>query len=273
MIINKKQWPRLLLVTILLMAVLFCLAYPKKMSATMVADSESGTKVLVLNYHKVDNTFISLAVRPDDFDKQMQYLSDNGYNTITPDELYDSLAGNKELPENPVLITFDDGYEDNYTTMLPIIEKYNMKAVVYMVTNDIGKSGYLTWDELRDMQERGVEIGSHTANHQPLTKLERDKQIEEMHLSKLLMEWNGIKTVFSFSYPNGAYDENMPMLLQENEYLTAVTGDAGLNTMTTNPYLLQRLNIPRPRFGLLEFKLRLFKAELFTRLNIKQHQE
>lgn len=231
----------------------------------------------ILEYHKIDAVDDAegkeYTVPPAEFEKQLAYLQAEGYTTITLLDYMKARKGKLELPAKPIVLTFDDGYEDNYTTMLPIIERYNMKAVVYMVTNDIGKTGYLTWDELRDMQERGVEIGSHTANHQPLTKLERDKQIEEMHLSKLLMEWNGIKTVFSFSYPNGAYDENMPMLLQENEYLTAVTGDAGLNTMTTNPYLLQRLNIPRPRFGLLEFKLRLFKAELFTRLNIKQHQE
>ena len=116
----------------------------------MVADSESGTKVLVLNYHKVDNTFISLAVRPDDFDKQMQYLSDNGYNTITPDELYDSLAGNKELPENPVLITFDDGYEDNYTNAYPILKKYGFKGTIFVISSFLGKNkNYITWDQDR----------------------------------------------------------------------------------------------------------------------------
>jgi peptidoglycan/xylan/chitin deacetylase (PgdA/CDA1 family) len=121
------------------------------------------------------------------------------------------------------------------------------------------------------MQNRGIELGSHTANHQPLTTLDREKQAEEMKLSKLLMEWNGLKTIFTFSYPNGAYDEGMPQLLAENEYLTAVTGDGGLNTFKTNPYLLQRTNIPYPRFGLTEFKLRLFKSEAMTKLGIRQH--
>ena len=146
-----------------------------------------------------------------------------------------------------------------------------MTAVVYMVTNSIGRKDYLSWNQLRDMQARGIEIGSHTANHQPLTSLDREKQAEEMKLSKLLMEWNGLKTIYSFSYPNGAYDEGMPDLLRENEYLNAVTGDGGLNTLKTNPYLLQRTNIPHPRLGLLEFKLRLFKGEVMTRLGIHQH--
>ena len=69
------------------------------------------------------------------------------------------------------------------------------------------------------------------------------------------------------------YDTTMPALLQQNEYLAAVTGDAGLNTFDTDPYLLQRINIPHPRFGLAEFRLRLLKAEVFTKLGIRQHIE
>lgn len=210
-------------------------------------------------------------VPPEDFRDQLDYLREEGYTAISMLDYMKAKKGKAELPPRPVILTFDDGYESNYTTLLPILESYGMKATVYMVTNDIGLPGYLTWDELRDMQERGIEIGSHTANHQPLTEMDRSRQEEEMRLSKLLLEWNGIHTVFSFSYPNGAYDSGMPELLEQNGYLTAVTGDAGLNTFQTDPYLLQRINIPHPRFGRLEFRLRLFKAAVMTRLGIRQH--
>ena len=270
---TKRKWAKRLLLILLLLLIPLLVSSPKQMTATMVADSENGTKVLILNYHKIDNTFISLAVRPDDFDTQMKYLSENGYHTISPDELYNSLAGTGELPDNPVMITFDDGYEDNYTIMLPILEAHGMKATMYMVTNNIGQPDYLTWEELRDMQERGVEIGSHTADHEPLADQPKAWQNDQLRLSKLLMEWNGIHTVFSFSYPNGSYDEELPELLRQNNYLSAVTGDAGLNTFQTNPYLLQRVNIPHPRLGLLEFRLRLLKAQLWARFDINQHLE
>lgn len=210
-------------------------------------------------------------VPPEDFRDQLDYLREEGYTAISMLDYMKAKKGKAELPPRPVILTFDDGYESNYTTLLPILESYGMKATVYMVTNDIGLPGYLTWDELRDMQERGIEIGSHTANHQPLTEMDRSRQEEEMRLSKLLLEWNGIHTVFSFSYPNGAYDSGMPELLEQNGYLTAVTGDAGLNTFQTDPYLLQRINIPHPRFGRMEFRLRLFKAAVMTRLGIRQH--
>ena len=231
--------------------------------------------VVVLEYHHINddvgNDGWAYTVPVADFAEQLDYLQAEGYTTITMQDFMRAKKGKQELPAKPVVLTFDDGYEDNYTTLLPMLEERHMTAVVYMVTNSIGRKDYLSWNQLRDMQARGIEIGSHTANHQPLTSLDREKQAEEMKLSKLLMEWNGLKTIYSFSYPNGAYDEGMPDLLRDNEYLNAVTGDGGLNTLKTNPYLLQRTNIPHPRLGLLEFKLRLFKGEVMTRLGIHQH--
>ena len=147
-----------------------------------------------------------------------------------------------------------------------------MKAVFYMVTNAIGKPGYLTWEDLFDLEHSGMEIGSHTANHLPLTTLTRDEQRDELRLSKLLMEWRGMKTIYSFSYPNGAYDDAVVAMLAEEDYLTAVTGEAGLNTLTTNPYLLHRVNIPPPHFGITEFRLRLLKADLAARLETRLAQ-
>lgn len=255
---------------ILLVAGALLLAFVGWLALTPMPDG-----VPVLEYHMVNDADNgegwAYNVPPEEFRQQLDYLQQQGYTTITMLEFMKAKKGKLELPDKPIILTFDDGYEDNYTTMLPMLEARGMKAVVYMVTNDIGRPNYLSWDQLRDMQDRGIEIGSHTANHQPLTHLDPEKQAEEMRLSKLLMEWNGIRTVFSFSYPNGAYTDAMPGMLAENEYLTAVTGDAGLNTFATNPYLLQRVNIPHPRFGLTEFKLRLWKAAVMTKLGVKQH--
>lgn len=231
----------------------------------------------VLEYHMVTmhpkENAEAYNVPPEDFAGQLDYLAEQGYTTITMLEFMKARKGKLELPEKPIILTFDDGYDDNYYEMLPILEAHGMKAVVYMVTNMIGQPGYLTWEQLREMQNRGVEIGSHTANHVPLTELPPEERNDELKLSKLILEWNGIKTVFSLSYPNGKYDDSLPGLLKENEYLTAVTGDAGLNTFQTNPYLMQRVNILDSPFGITAFKVRLLKAELMTRLGWRQHLE
>lgn len=231
--------------------------------------------VPILEYHMVDTQEDADShpynVPPEAFAAQLDYLQREGYTTITLLDYLRAKKGKQQLPAKPIILTFDDGYEDNYMQMLPLLEARGMRAVVFVVTNDIGQPDYLTWDELRDMSRRGIEIGSHTANHEPLTGLSDAQANDELKLSKLILEWNGIHTVFGFSYPNGAYDSRLPGMLQQNEYLAAVTGDAGYNTFATNPYLLQRTNIPRPRFGLMEFRLRLFKAELLAHLGIGQH--
>ncbi len=229
----------------------------------------------VLEYHEGADSVDAYIynVPPEDFRQQLDYLKSQGYTTISMLDYMKARRGKMELPQKPIILTFDDGYEDNYTTLLPILEKYGMKATVYVITNQIGQPDYLNWNQLRDMQARGIEIGSHTANHDLLTQMDAQRREDEVHLSKLLLEWNGIHTVYTFSYPNGAFDDTMPALLEKNQYLTAVTGDAGLNTFATNPYFMQRVNIPHPRFGLTEFKLRLWKAEVFTKLRLHQHLE
>ena len=230
----------------------------------------------ILEYHMVKENPSAderpYVVPPADFAAQLDYLTAEGYTTITPQDYARARKGKQQLPEKPVILSFDDGYEDNYRVILPMLEERGMKAVFYMVTNEIGEPGYLTWDNLFDMERRGMEIGSHTANHIPLTTLSPDEQRDELRLSKLMLEWKGMKTIYSFSYPNGAYDDAVVAMLAEEEYLTAVTGEAGLNTFETNPYLLHRVNIAPPHFGLTEFRLRLMKADLAARLEVRLSQ-
>ena len=231
--------------------------------------------VPILEYHMVGEDALPdeqpYIVPTADFAAQLDYLQAAGYTTITMQEYIAAWQGKRSLPEQPIVLTFDDGYADNYTEMLPVLEAHGMRATMYMVSNDIGQPRYLTWAQLQDMQQRGVEIGSHTANHQPLTTLTPEEQAEELRLSKLLMEWNGIRWIGAFSYPNGAYDADIAARVAEAGYFTAVTGDAGLNTERTNPYELQRINIPHPRLGIWEFRLRLLKGEIMAKLGWHQH--
>lgn len=219
----------------------------------------------ILAYHMVNEGKSTYSVSPALFEEHMQYLQQEGYTTISLLEFAKAKKGKFTLPERPVVITFDDGYEDNYSTALPILEKYGMKATVFMVVNDIGRKGYLSLDQLKEMELRNMEIGSHTANHLPLVTLSSDKKQEEIAISKLLLEWKGLKTVFFLAYPNGSYDEESQKFLKEGDYLGAVSGDSGLNTADTNPYLLHRVNVPNPLFGLSEFKMRMFKADFYAK--------
>ncbi|MFC2340938.1 MAG: polysaccharide deacetylase family protein, partial [Selenomonas artemidis] len=180
-LIGGRQFWTIIAVLAILLGALLLLAKPQDKSEPVPTPAADDTQVLVLNYHMVNSMFISLAVEPEDFDWQMKYLVDHGYHTITPDELYDFLAGTGELPERPVLITFDDGYVDNYTTAYPILKKYNLKATIFVVTGFLSKrKGYLTWDQLREMEQHGITIESHTVTHAPLPELSDDRIREEL---------------------------------------------------------------------------------------------
>ena len=244
--------------------------------AAWVLTAEPPTGFPILEYHMVtvhpSPDAKPYVVPPEDFAAQLDDLAAQGYTTITPQDYARARKGKQQLPEKPIILTFDDGYEDNWRVVLPMLEERGMKAAFYMVTNKIGQPGYLTWDNLFDLERHGMEIGGHTANHLPLTTLSPEQQRDELRLSKLMLEWRGLKTIYSFSYPNGAYDDGIVAMLEEEKYLTAVTGEAGLNTLTTNPYLLRRVNVPPPHFGLMEFRLRLLKADLAARLDERLQQ-
>ena len=244
--------------------------------AAWVLTVEPPTGFPILEYHMVTEhpspDAKPYVVPPEDFAAQLDDLAAQGYTTITPQDYARARKGKQQLPEKPIILTFDDGYEDNWRVVLPMLEERGMKAAFYMVTNKIGQPGYLTWDNLFDLERHGMEIGGHTANHLPLTTLSPEQQRDELRLSKLMLEWRGLKTIYSFSYPNGAYDDSIVAMLEEEKYLTAVTGEAGLNTLTMNPYLLRRVNVPPPHFGLMEFRLRLLKADLAARLDERLQQ-
>ena len=224
----------------------------------------------ILEYHQVtdaplDPDFEIYNVTPAEFAEQLDYLQSEGYTTITIKDFVMAMRGYRQLPEKPIILTFDDGYADNYTEMLPILESHGMTAVVYVITNELGNAGYLTFDELKDMQWRGIEIGSHTSDHIALTELDATFQRRQLRESKIYLEWSGLEPICSLSYPNGAFNAEIEEILREENYLAAVTGETGLNTLETNPFELYRINIRKPRFGLFEFKLRLLKAKLFAR--------
>ena len=175
--------------------------------------------MLILEYHKVnDRTKDDYTVSTKDFAEQRDVLQADGYTTISVLDFLRAKKGKQELPEKPVVVSFDDGYSDNYTEALPILEERGMKATVFMVTNNIGLPGYLTWDQLHEMEKRGIELGSHTANHLPLTNMTVDEARNEVQKSKLMMEWKGLKTIFVLSYPNGQYDAYLPDILKEEYY-------------------------------------------------------
>lgn len=200
--------------------------------------------IIVLNYHKIDNVNISLSVRPEDFDKQMAYLKNNNYHVITPDDLYDNLEHDKELPENPVLITFDDGYEDNYKNAYPILKKYGFPATIFIVSSFIGVyPNYLTWDQCSEMKENGISMQSHTVTHRSLTELTNEQLKDELVQSKKTIDEKLHQDTKYFAYPTGTYNLYIAKMLKDAGYRAAFTVKYGAVEKSSNIYALERVPV------------------------------
>lgn len=141
------------------------------------------TRVPVLYYHSVmDEPGNELRMPPTEFEKQMEYLSQNGYHVITLDQLYNAFYNKGSLPDKPIAITFDDGYRDNFTNAFPIMQRYHFPGTVFMVSSYIDGEGFLTSDQLQQLQAAGWTIGGHSENHTNLSEVSAETTTEELKI-------------------------------------------------------------------------------------------
>lgn len=198
--------------------------------------------VPVLMYHSVaDGTTNPVVIAPAKLDEELKYLKDNGYYTISLDDLYAYFTNNTPIPEKAVVLTFDDGYKDNYTNMFPILKKYGFKATVFVITSYINKlPGYLTSKQLKEMQAYGVDIESHTVDHKPLNTLTKAQQLVELADSKAFIEKLLNKKVNYIAYPDGSYNKDTVECAKEAGYTMAFTTDGRWSSKSNGLYTLYR---------------------------------
>ena len=184
--------------------------------------------VPVLNYHRIDSGIRhSLVVPPEEFKKQMQYLHNEGYHSITLDEVYDYVTKGTELPDKPVLITFDDGYIDNYQHAMPILKEYNMKATLFMISGSVGENRFVGLEQLKEMQANGIDIQSHTVNHKDLRHMSLQQARDELVSSKAVLEDSMKHPVRYIAYPGGFTNKDIDTIAEESGYRMAFNVKAG----------------------------------------------
>lgn len=229
----------------------------------------SSPGVPVLNYHQVEQKNGNpLTLWPDQFEAQMAYLADEGYTTITIDEMMDALEHGTPLPEKPVIITFDDGYADNYEYAYPILKKYGFKATIFLIYDFTNAyPNYLTWEQIDEMKQSGlIRFESHTMTHANLAELdsadELRHEIADSH--DLLSEKIGYDMHY-IAYPGGRVNPEIEEITRAAGYRGGFTVHYGLSTPTEGRYQMDRI----PIFGanmhtLTRFKLRLAFAPLIA---------
>ena len=202
------------------------------------------TTVPVLMYHYVrdvsdpnDTVGQGLSVSPMTFDRQMKYLADNNFTSTG----FDTLLSNN-VPSRPIVITFDDGYKDAVTNALPVLRKYRLKAVFYIITDRIGQDSYVSADDIRQLVADGMIIGSHTRSHPDMTQASASAVDEQLTASKSALENIVGAPVTDFCYPSGRLNDAVATAVSKAGYKTAVTTKSGVVATGS-----QFLRLPRMR--------------------------
>ena len=186
-------------------------------------------QIPVIMYHGVSDTtwgLEGLFMKVADFESQMKYLSDNGYETIFIEDIKKDYTGKKV-----VVLTFDDGYVDFYTNVLPIIKKYNIKTNLYVITNTTNDEKYINEDQIKELSNSGlVSIGSHTVSHSALASLNSEQIEMELKNSKKYLENLLGKEIQTISYPTGSYNSAVLNIAQKY-YKYGITTINGVQSM------------------------------------------
>ena len=211
------------------------------------AESETAAAIdvnlPVLMYHtsseETPGTWEELYVKPSEFEKQVAWLKDSGYTFCTFDDW-----PNLSQVTKPILLTFDDGYLENYTEIYPILEKYQAKATIFLVAE---KTTGLTRDMIREMSGSSlVKFESHTLSHPSLVEIsgDPDRLAAEIGDSKRLIEEITGQTVLALAYPNGEFNQQVKEITREY-YLFGLRKDLGMHNTAYDDYEVHRIRINR----------------------------
>ncbi len=170
------------------------------------------------------------------FARQMKYLFEHGYQSISLRDLIDSAKQPTPAGDKRICITFDDGYESVYTHGFGILQKYNFTAVVFLVADCISKTclwdkdtePILTAEQIKEMAEAGIDFGSHSFSHRSLVELDTAELKKEVKGSKTVLEELLGKQIESFSYPYGAFNETVKKMVQQS-YKVAFSTKNGIS--------------------------------------------
>lgn len=222
-------------------------AVPTPKPAVETVQKEVPPKgIPVLMYHMIGEIPDNPAVLSEQhFRQQLELLKKEGFHPISLTELYDYMKNNAAVPTKPVVLTFDDGYPDTYSIVMPLMKEYGFKATVFIPADEVGKR--LTWDQIREMKANGLDIYSHSYHHRPLTDWGNAKQqYEEIEKGQSALKKELHLDNDMYCYPYGVYDDDSFKALQQAGIKIAVTMDPGWAHYGDNTLAVQRIWIGNP---------------------------
>ncbi|MGE5606091.1 MAG: polysaccharide deacetylase family protein [Bacteroidota bacterium] len=234
----------------LIFSVLASFLFTKAQELEMEAQMEP-VPIPALTYHRIISKASSIYdYTPEQLEGHLQYLKEHGYTPITALEMVEMLANPGQLPEKPVVLTFDDGHKSHYTTVFPLLKKFGYRATFFVYTDVIAEKSekQLTWDELRTMSREGMDIQSHTKSHPRLTQAKKNES-QAVYLKRLQSEIQGSKGILEekleqevdiLAYPYGWFNQTIETMAVEAGYRGIFTVNWGVNSLTENPLRIKR---------------------------------
>ncbi len=246
----------------------------------------------VLMYHHVSPVGRELNVTPENFEDQMRFLRNRGWKTLLADEFLYLIQQNK-VPNKLVLLTFDDGFADNYVYAYPVLKKYGMKAILFVTTSmiqdaDIPRTNFLarphkeawylatsgkcaevmcTWNELKEMQDNMIfDIQSHGMTHDTPIFIREKKYAElreNLYKGKKTLESRLSKKVFHHAWPKGVYDSEAIDVAMNVGFKVLYTTERGANTFK-NLNKIKRLPVKNNGGKWLNNKIKVYSSTFFT---------
>jgi len=225
-----------------------------------VGNHTEEQNIPILMYHSISNhaspEFRPCTVSPETFDEHLLYLERCHYTVVTVTQFVQAMArGGDGLPPRPVVLTFDDGYADFYTSALPLLQRHGFTATLYVATAFVGGTSrwlqhmgegmrpMLTWEQLAEISASGIECAAHTHTHRPLDMLPLSVVRDEIVRSKELLEEHLVQQVSSFAYPYGYYSARVRQVVRAAGYASACGVKGALSSLHDDPYALARLAI------------------------------
>ncbi|MCX7683602.1 MAG: polysaccharide deacetylase family protein [Anaerolineae bacterium] len=209
-------------------------------------------RVPILMYHYVseppvgaDRIRLDLTVTPENFRAQLRYLADAGYHTITLSDLYLYLTQGIPLPDKPVVLTFDDGYRDAYEVVFPMLQEYGFTGTFFVLATPahFESPGYLTWAQMKEMAEGGMDIQAHGRDHVDLRGRSYDYLVYQILGIQEAIYYHTGRLPRFFCYPSGRYDKDVIAVLKSAGYWGAVTTEWGYTHSLDNIFTMPRIRI------------------------------
>jgi peptidoglycan/xylan/chitin deacetylase (PgdA/CDA1 family) len=222
------------------------------------AASVTTKRLPILMYHRIapdsSSHLANYRVTPAAFGDQLRYLSDAGYYSLTLDEWYAAREAKRLLPGKPIILTFDDGYQDFIEFAWPLLEQYGFSATIFLVSNQVGKTNcwdayygealpLMDWPDILRLQDEGIAFGSHTASHPHLDGIALSEVVREASISRKVIQERLGRPVHSFAYPHGGTDRVIQHLVGACGYTYGVTIASRLCEFSDPLMALPRLEI------------------------------